>query len=305
MAQSSATFPWWHGSGARVGVDGELAGDRPVLELAGIDLSFGGIRALGGVDLKVGGREIRAIIGPNGAGKSSLVNVITGLYRPDRGRIAIAGQVFDRVPTARLARLGVARTFQNLALFRGLSVRDNIVLGRVKDSRSTFVEQLIGLGRARRERQRAGDEAARVIDFLGLGKVSDQLAGTLPYGLQKRVELGRALVAHPRLLLLDEPLAGMTVAEKAAMARLIRAVRDDWGTTIVLIEHDIGLVLGLSDRVTVLDHGSRIADGTPAEIRNDPAVIDAYLGVAHDAEGEGGRAGQRSPAEPALILKGA
>ena len=281
-APSSPASPWWHDSGARAVIEADQAGDRPVLDLDGIDLSFGGIRALSDVSLRVAPREIRAIIGPNGAGKSSLVNVITGLYRPDRGRIAIAGQAFGRVPTSRLARLGVARTFQNLALFRGLSVRDNIVLGRVKDSRSTFVEQLIGLGRARRERRKAGDEAARVIDFLGLGPVGEQLAGTLPYGLQKRVELGRALVAQPRLLLLDEPLAGMTVAEKAAMARLIRAVRDDWGTTIVLIEHDIGLVLGLSDRVTVLDHGSRIADGTPAEIRDDPAVIDAYLGVAHE-----------------------
>ena len=259
-----------------------LTAAEPVLALDGIGLTFGGVAALDGVGFAVAPGTIRAIIGPNGAGKSSLLNVISGIYRPDRGQVRLLGRDYRQVPTAKLARLGVARTFQNLALFKGLDVCGNVVMGRVAQGRSGFAAQALGIGRAERERADAEARADAMLDFLELRGVADRPVATLPYGLQKRVELARALVAEPRLLLLDEPMAGMTAAEKRETGAVIREARARFDLTVVMIEHDIGMVMGLSDAVAVLDHGKLIADGTPAAVHADPAVIDAYLGVAHE-----------------------
>ncbi|MFB8831029.1 ABC transporter ATP-binding protein [Azotobacter sp. CWF10] len=254
---------------------------RPLLELDNISLAFKGVKAISNIGFAVAPGEICALIGPNGAGKSSLLNVINGVYRPQEGLIR-----FDRIARRRMrpqqaAELGIARTFQNIALFKGMSVLDNVLTGRNLKRRGSWIEQALRVGRASGEDDRQREAAERVIEFLRLQPWRDASVGRLPYGLQKRVELARALAAEPRLLLLDEPMAGMNAEEKQEMSRFIVEVNREFGTTVVLIEHDIGVVMGISDHVVVLDYGRKIGDGPPDEVRRDPEVIAAYLGTRH------------------------
>jgi len=254
---------------------------EPILSLDDITLSFGGIHALSGVSFHVREHEILAIIGPNGAGKSSLLNVINGVYHPSRGSVTFKGVTRRQMRPHEAARQGIARTFQNIALFKGMTALDNIMTGRTLKMHAGFVSQCLYFGKARREEIEHRRKVEQIIDFLQIESIRKTPVGRLPYGLQKRVELGRALAAEPQLLLLDEPMAGMNVEEKQDMSRFILDVNDEFGTTMILIEHDMGVVMDLSDRVVVLDYGSKIGDGTPDEIRSNQAVIDAYLGVAH------------------------
>jgi branched-chain amino acid transport system ATP-binding protein len=252
-----------------------------LLEVEGVSLSFGGVKAINDISFDVREHEVRAIIGPNGAGKSSMLNVINGVYHPQQGRIRFAGETFSDMDPHRAANMGISRTFQNIALFKGMSVLDNIMAGRNLRMTSGILAQALRLGPAEREEIRHREAVERIIDFLEIQAHRKTPVGRLPYGLQKRVDLGRALAMEPRLLLLDEPMAGMNLEEKQDMCRFILDVNDEFGTTIVLIEHDMGVVMDISDRVVVLDYGRKIGDGVPDEVRSSQAVIDAYLGVSH------------------------
>lgn len=254
---------------------------QAILQVRDISLSFKGVKVISGLSFDVQRGEICALIGPNGAGKSSLLNVLNGVYRFDAGEIIFDDQHFQRIDPLGAARRGIGRTFQNNALFKKMSVLDNLLTGLSRHMRSTFIEQALGLPRARREAEAFGLRGQGVLEFLELQAHRDVLVGNLSYGLQKRVELGRALIAEPSLLLLDEPMAGMNVEEKQDMCRFILDVNDEFGTTIVLIEHDMGVVMDISDRVVVLDYGKKIGDGAPDEVRNNEDVIRAYLGTSH------------------------
>jgi branched-chain amino acid transport system ATP-binding protein len=248
-----------------------------------ISLSFGGVRALTHISLDIREHEILAIIGPNGAGKTSMLNVINGFYHPQEGTITYKGARRRRMRPHQAAAQGIARTFQNVALFRGMTTLDNIMTGRLLRMRRNFLWQTLYYGPALKEELEHRERVEEIIDFLEIQSIRKTPVGQLPYGLQKRVELGRALAMEPALLLLDEPMAGMNVEEKEDMCRFILDVNDEFGTTIALIEHDMGVVMDISDRVAVLDYGRKIADGSPDAVRTNQGVIDAYLGVAHEA----------------------
>jgi branched-chain amino acid transport system ATP-binding protein len=255
-----------------------------ILEVKGISLRFGGVKALSDISFDVREHEVRAIIGPNGAGKSSMLNCINGVYAPQEGSITFRGQTFSHMNSRQVAEMGVARTFQNLALFKGMSVVDNIMSGRNLRMKTNLFQQALRnpwWSSAEREESQQREAVEKIIDFLEIQPYRKTPVGRLPYGLQKRVDLGRALAMEPQVLLLDEPMAGMNVEEKQDMSRFILDVNDEYGTTVVLIEHDMSVVMDISDRVVVLDYGKKIGDGSPDEVRANPDVISAYLGTSH------------------------
>ncbi len=259
--------------------DAAPAAADAIVRVDDIHLSFGGVNAISGVGFGVNRGEITSIIGPNGAGKSSMLNVISGFYRASRGRIFFEGKDRTELPAHAVARLGFARTFQNIALFKGMSTLDNIMTGRSLKIRGNFLTDALYWGFAQREENAHREFVEKIIDFLEIQAIRKTPVGKLPYGLQKRVELARALAMEPKVLLLDEPMAGMNVEEKEDMVRFILDVNDQMGTTIILIEHDMGVVMDISHYVVVMDHGAKIAEGTPVEVKADPVVIRAYLGA--------------------------
>jgi branched-chain amino acid transport system ATP-binding protein len=252
-----------------------------ILALDNISLSFGAMKVLDDVSFDVRQGEIRSIIGPNGAGKSSMLNVINGFYHPQQGSITFRGEKRKEMDVHKAAASGIARTFQNIALFKGMSTLDNIMTGRNLKMKCNIFQQAWYWGKAQKEEIEHRQKVEEIIDFLEIQNIRKTPVGRLPYGFQKRVELGRALAAEPEILLLDEPMAGMNVEEKEDMSRFILDINDEFGTTIILIEHDMGVVMDLSDRVVVLDYGRQLADGPPDEVRSNQTVIDAYLGVSH------------------------
>ncbi len=263
-------------------IAGGINPGEEILSVRNISLSFGGVKALTDISFDLLKGEVRAIIGPNGAGKSSMLNVINGFYHPQQGEVWYCGSKRKALKPHQIAYQGIARTFQNIALFKGMSTLDNIMTGRFTHMRANLLSQAIWRGAAEREEVENRQKVEDIIDFLEIQAIRKTPVGRLPYGLQKRVELGRALAAEPVLLLLDEPMAGMNIEEKEDMSRFILDVQQEFGTTIALIEHDMGVVMDISDRVVVLDYGKKIGDGTPDEVRNNQAVIDAYLGVPHE-----------------------
>jgi len=268
-------------AGNYVTADGRQIGNT-LMEMKNITLRFGGVVAISNISFDIHEGEIRAIIGPNGAGKSSMLNVISGFYHPQEGEVWFRGAKRPTMKPYQVAEQGIARTFQNIALFNGMSVLDNVMTGRLTHMKTGLFAQSFWKGAAEREEVENREVVEKIIDFLEIQAIRKTPVGRLPYGLKKRVELARALAAEPKLLLLDEPMAGMNVEEKEDMSRFILDVNDEFGTTIALIEHDMGVVMDLSDRVVVMDYGKKIGDGTPDEVRNNQEVIDAYLGVAHD-----------------------